>query len=116
MIPRLPRRQPGFHRQTELTLARASAERDNLARLQPRVQVELAPANITVATPADPVDDVLLVLEVRNTSAGVITVTLPAGFRGTFTAPAAGMRRTQLYRYDEDDAQWVPVGAQSGDL
>ncbi|HEY8309754.1 MAG TPA: hypothetical protein VIG47_04325 [Gemmatimonadaceae bacterium] len=84
----------------------------------------LRDADIVIAAFASSVDFTIaaprvggvLMLDISNTSAGVIVVTLDPVFLGTFPAPAAGKRRTQMYWYDRGALHWAPVGAQSLDF
>lgn len=74
-------------------------------------------ANLTVNNPTGLLlDGFTYSLDVKNSSAGAITVTLGAGFAGTFPGPGAGKRRTQSYVYDAVTTTLIPLGAQSGDI
>lgn len=106
--------QSGVRLVLGLELAQLAEETQALRDAQ-TVVVPLSSAT-SFTVPAPRLGPTTLVLDVSNTSAGAIVVTLATVFLGTFPAPAAGKRRTQMYWYDRGATKWIPAGAQSSDL
>jgi hypothetical protein len=118
---RLPSPAPAYSPQdqaqtrhlVETGMDNVTSDVQTLRDAAPSVTALVTASNLSV--PAPRVGS-FLILDITNSSAGVIVVTLDAVFLGTFPAPGAGKRRTQMYLYDRSITKWVPVGAQSPDL
>jgi hypothetical protein len=108
-----PQDQAQARRSIELAVDELTEDVRTLRDAAPSVTAVVTASNLSVAAPRG---GSFLVLDITNSSAGAIVVTLDAVFLGLFPAPSAGKRRTQMYLYDRSLAKWVPVGAQSPDL